>query len=116
MLSATTTYLAAPTTIAADDNRLTLAATLTQRADLRYTPAGIAALECTLLHRSLQHEAGGERKVECELFAMAFGDVARSLNAVTVGSAIRCEGFLARRYRTGNAVALHITRFTNEEN
>src|SRR5207249_821497 len=36
--------------------------------------------------------------------------------AVTAGSAIRCEGFLARRYRTGNAVALHITRFTNEEN
>ena len=47
---------------------------------------------------------------------MAFGDVARSLSAVTLGSAIRCEGFLARRYRTGNAVALHITRFTNEEN
>jgi len=47
---------------------------------------------------------------------MAFGDVARSLNALTVGSSIRCEGFLARRYRTGNAVALHITRFTNEEN
>jgi primosomal replication protein N len=100
----------------ADDNRLTLAATLAQRAELRYTPIGIAALECTLMHQSLQREAGGERKVECELHAVAFGDVARSLSAVTVGSAIRCEGFLARRYRTGNAVALHITRFTNEEN
>ena len=112
----TTTGLPAPNNIAADENRLTLAATLAQRADLRYTPVGIAALECTLLHRSLQQEAGGERKVECELFAMAFGDVARKLNSVTVGSAIRCEGFLARRYRTGNAVALHITRFMNEEN
>jgi primosomal replication protein N len=108
--------LTALTQIAVDENRLTLTATLAHRADLRYTPVGIAALDCTLLHRSLQHEAGGERKVECELFAMAFGDVARSLSAVTVGSAIRCEGFLARRYRTGNAVALHITRFMNEEN
>jgi len=108
--------LPAPTLITADENRLAIAAILTQRADLRYTPVGIAALDCTLLHRSIQHEAGGERKVDCELFAKAFGDVARSLSAVAVGSAIRCEGFLARRYRTGNAVALHITRFTNEEN
>src|SRR5213079_3206159 len=83
---------AAPRLPNADDNRLALAATLAQRADLRYTPVGIAALECTLLHRSLQREAGGERWVECELHALAFGDVARSLSAVTVGSAIRCEG------------------------
>ena len=92
-----------------------LAATLVQRADLRYTPVGIPALECTLAHRSRQPEAGGEREVECELHAVAFGDVARSLSTLSVGAAVRCEGFLARRYRTGNAVALHITRFTNEE-
>jgi len=99
----------------AGDNRLTLAATLSQRAELRYTPVGIPALECTLVHRSRQPEAGGERGVECELHAVAFGDVAQRLNAVAVGSALRCEGFLARRYRTGNAIALHIIRFTNEE-
>jgi len=99
----------------ADDNRLTLAATLTQRAELRYTPVGIPALECTLVHRSQQREAGGERRVECELHAVAFGDVAQALSAVVVGGELRCEGFLARRYRTGNAVALHILRFTNEE-
>ena len=99
----------------ADDNRLRLAATLMQRAELRYTPVGIPALECTLEHHSQQHEAGGERRVECELHALAFGDVARALSAVAVGRDICCEGFLARRYRTGNAVALHITRFTNEE-
>jgi len=99
----------------AEDNRLVLAATLTQRAELRYTPVGIPALECVLLHVSQQREAGTERRVECELHAVAFGDAARALSAVALGSAIRCEGFLARRYRTGNAVALHITRFTNEE-
>jgi primosomal replication protein N len=90
-------------------NRLTLDALLTERGDLRYTPAGIPAIECSLTHQSVQAEAGGERKVECELFAVAFGDVARKLATLPVGSALGCEGFLARRYRTGITVALHIT-------
>jgi primosomal replication protein N len=66
-------------------------------------------MECTLLHESVQAEAGGQRKVDCEVFAVAFGDVARKLGAAQVGGEIRCEGFLARRYRTGVTVALHIT-------
>jgi primosomal replication protein N len=90
-------------------NRLTIDALLTERGDLRYTPAGIPAIECSLNHQSVQAEAGGERKVECELFAVAFGDVARKLATLPVGSALSCEGFLARRYRTGITVALHIT-------
>ena len=94
-------------------NRLTLDAILAKRGDLRYTPAGIPALECVLKHVSVQPEAGGERKVECELFAVAFGDVARKLAAMPVGSAVTCEGFLARRYRTGITTALHITHLRN---
>ena len=90
-------------------NRLTFEALLTQRGDLRYTPAGMPAIDCSLLHQSVQAEAGGERKVDCELFAVAFGDVARELAVRPVGSALSCEGFLARRYRTGVTVALHIT-------
>ena len=100
------------TQLAADapaTNRLTFDALLTERGALRYTPAGIPAIECSLRHQSVQAEAGGERKVECELFAVAFGDVARELAGRPVGSAMKCEGFLARRYRTGITVALHIT-------
>ena len=91
------------------NNRLTLDAILAERGDLRYTPAGIPAIDCSLHHQSVQTEAGGEREVDCELFAVAFGDVARKLAAKPVGSALCCEGFLARRYRTGVTVALHIT-------
>jgi len=91
------------------NNRLALDALLKERGDLRYTPAGIPAIDCSLHHQSVQSEAGGERRVECELFAVGFGDVARKLAAKPVGSAICCEGFLARRYRTGVTVALHIT-------
>jgi primosomal replication protein N len=91
------------------ENRLTLDATLTQRGDLRYTPAGLPAIDCTLTHASVQDEAGGQRKVECELAAVAFDDVARNIARMPVGSEMRCAGFLARRYRSGITVALHIT-------
>jgi primosomal replication protein N len=92
-------------------NRLVLDATLAERGDLRYTPAGIPALECVLRHASIQPEAGGERKVDCELAAVAFGEPASALARVPAGTAMRCKGFLARRYRTGITVALHINEF-----
>ena len=95
-------------------NRLTLDATLAQRSDLRYTPAGIPAIDCTLTHESVQQEAGGQRKVDCELHAVAFDDVARTIARLPVGSALRCEGFLARRYRTGVTLALHITNIATD--
>ena len=94
-----------------DANRLVLDATLADRGDLRYTPAGIPALECMLRHASIQPEAGGERKVECELAAVAFGDPAKALARVANGTALRCTGFLARRYRTGITIALHVNDF-----
>ena len=93
-------------------NRLTLDATLAERDPLRYTPAGVPALDCTLRHASRQAEAGGERVVECELHAVAFAEVAQALFAIPVDRPLRCEGFLARRWRTGTSLAMHITRFT----
>jgi primosomal replication protein N len=96
-------------------NRFALDAILAQREDLRHTPAGIPAIECMLHHRSMQGEAGGERRVECELHAVAFGEVAMALRKVEPGTPLHCEGFIARRYRTGSSVALHLTRFTQIE-
>ena len=84
---------------------------LAQRGELRYTPAGIPALECMLKHASVQAEAGGNRKVDCELAAVAFGESAIALAKVPTGTALRCQGFLARRYRTGITVALHVNEF-----
>ncbi len=92
-------------------NRLTLEATLTDRSDLRFTPAGIPVVECMLSHASTQTEAGGERRVECELAAVAFGEVASALAGIASGSNLRVRGFVARRYRTGVTVALHINEF-----
>jgi primosomal replication protein N len=92
-------------------NRFAVEGILAERGDLRHTPAGIPAIECLLAHRSLQQEAGGERRVECDVHVVAFGDVAQALAKVPLGSALRCDGFIARRYRTGLSTALHLTRF-----
>ena len=94
-------------------NRLTLDATLVARDELRYTPAGIPAIDCTLQHASTQQEAGGERRVECELHAVAFEAEALALSRMSVGSELRCVGFIARRYRTGVTVAMHITQLAD---
>ena len=88
-----------------------LDATLAERGDLRYTPAGIPALDCVLKHASVQTEAGSDRKVDCELAAVAFGDSAKALAKLPMGTTVRCQGFLARRYRTGITVALHVNQF-----
>ena len=92
-------------------NRFTFDATLAARDALRHTPAGIPAIECKLDHRSQQDEAGARRRVECEMHAIAFGELALALSRCAIGSALRCEGFVARRYRTGTSVTLHVQRF-----
>ena len=97
-------------------NRLTLDATLAQCSALRYTPAGIPALECVLKHASIQPEAGGNRKVDCEIAAIAFGEPATALARVPTGTTLRCTGFLARRYRTGITLLLHVNEFETLEN
>ena len=89
-------------------NRVLLDATLTERGELRYTPAGVPAIDLMLRHASRQPEADIERVVECELAAVAYGDQARGLASVAPGSALRCKGFLARRFRTGLTLALHV--------
>ena len=90
-------------------NRFGLDAILTERGDLRHTPGGVPAVDCQLMHRSMQPEAGGERRVECEVHAVAFGDVAHHLARIAEGASVHCEGFVARRYRTGTSIALHLT-------
>ncbi len=90
---------------------MTLDARLQSRDDLRFTPAGLPVLDFALAHDSLQVEAGAERRVACELAAVALGPVARELAAIAPGATIRCSGFLARRYRTGVSVALHVNAF-----
>ena len=59
----------------------------------------------------MQREAGGERKVECELHAVAFGEVALALARMRdrIGAALR--GIHRAPLPDRNERALHVTRF-----
>ena len=62
-----------------------------------------------LQHDSVQSEAGVERKVSCEIEAVAFEREATLLAAAKLGSDVEVTGFLAARSRTSKALVLHAT-------
>jgi primosomal replication protein N len=76
-------------------NRLVLAATLVERAALRYTPAGLPALDLGLRHESELSEDGHPRKVAVELRAVAIGSVTRGLLSQELGASSLFAGFIA---------------------
>jgi primosomal replication protein N len=89
-------------------NRLVLSATLVERKALRYTPAGLPALNLSLLHEGLVSEDGQGRKVSLEIKAVGIGAITQALSAITLGSASLYAGFLAPA-RNGRGLVLHIT-------
>jgi primosomal replication protein N len=60
-------------------------------------------------HQSEQVEAGGSRRVECEIQAIGLGDTARWLQAATPGVAVRVTGFLAAKSQHSKQLRLHVT-------
>ena len=76
---------------------------------LRYTPAGIPAVNFRLSHVSEQLEAGHLRTVECEVAAMAFEREARLIAAARPGMQVTVTGFLACRSRNSKQLVLHAT-------
>ncbi|WP_119154365.1 primosomal replication protein N [Caldimonas tepidiphila] len=89
-------------------NRLVLAAALVERGAMRYTPAGLPALDLRLAHESVPLEAGQPRRVQLELRAVALGDMARSLERLELGAMREFGGFLAAQ-RNGRGVVFHVT-------
>ena len=76
---------------------------------MRYTPAGVAAVEFRLTHRSEQVEAGGRRAVEAEVGAVAFDTQAKLLAGRPLGSAVKVEGFLGAKSKRSKRLVLHVT-------
>jgi primosomal replication protein N len=75
--------------------------------DLRFTPAGIPVLEFRLRHASLQNEAGGSRRVELDMPAIAFGSLAQRLAQDAPSAEITASGFLAPRSLRSTQLVLH---------
>lgn len=91
-------------------NQLTLRAELAERGALRYTPAGVPAVECLLAHRSLQTEAGIQRQIQLEIGALALAGMATQLAQIDPGAQLEVQGFLAPQRKSGKALRLHLTR------
>ncbi len=94
-------------------NQVVLSACIAEAAALRYTPAGLPALDLRLEHESEVSEAGGNRQVKAALKAVAFGPMAETLARQPVGSTWRFAGFLANP-RNGKHPVLHIQEFQQD--
>ena len=94
-------------------NTLVITASITEAQALRFTPAGVPALNLVLDHRSEAEEAGVKRQVTTSLKAMAFGAVAERLARQAIGSHWQFEGFLANAARS-KSVVLHIQNFSQD--
>jgi primosomal replication protein N len=94
-------------------NHTELTACIAEHSALRYTPAGLPALDLILEHASEIQQAGQKRKVQLKLRALALGPVAETLVKQAVGSVWTFKGFLASP-RQGKSVVLQIQEFQQD--
>ena len=89
-------------------NRLVLTAQLVERGAMRYTPAGLPALDLKLQHESTVTEDGSPRQVSMEIKALGIGAITQHLSALALGSSGTFAGFLATA-RNGRGLLFHVT-------
>lgn len=92
-------------------NQVDLTARIAEASSLRYTPAGLPALDLKLEHESQVQEAGQARQVSMAIKAVAFGSLAESISRQAIGSQWRFTGFLAAPRKH---VVLHIQQFSQD--
>ncbi len=88
-------------------NRLLLSARLVERQALRYTPAGLPALDLLLQHESEVLHEGQRRKVTVEMKARAIGQTVSAAAALAIGDHADFAGFVGA-LRNGRGVVFHI--------
>ncbi|RZL02955.1 MAG: primosomal replication protein N [Rubrivivax sp.] len=93
-------------------NRVLLTAQIIERKALRYTPAGLPALDLVLKHESDVVEAQQPRKVALDIKAVAIGEIAQQLTRFEIGVPFGLAGFLGAP-RNGRGVLLHITELND---
>jgi primosomal replication protein N len=79
---------------------------------MRYTPAGLPALDMRLEHGSDVQEAGQTRQAKANLKAVAIGSVAERLVQLSLGQEIRFTGFISSP-RNRKQIVFHIQDFQN---
>jgi primosomal replication protein N len=92
-------------------NQFQLSAVVVQVQSLRYTPAGVPAVNLVLEHESTVTELDTPRTVKLQLKAVAFGAKAETLSRQGLESVCNFNGFLANA-RNGKGVVFHIQDFS----
>jgi primosomal replication protein N len=91
-------------------NHLILSARISACESLRFTPAGLPALNLELEHESEILEAGQARQTQAVVKAVAFAAQAERLAKQALGSEWTFSGFVAVG-RNGKGVVFHIQDF-----
>lgn len=91
-------------------NRILLTASVVELQPLRYTPAGVPALELMLEHESEVQEAGQARRAVFQARAIALGNTAHQLADTPLGARLELEGFLAAARMGSSRLVLHIQK------
>jgi primosomal replication protein N len=92
-------------------NLLVLSACVVVVEPLRYTPAGIPALNLQLNHESEIIELGQIRQVKATIKAVVFGALAERLVKQAIGSNWKFSGFVSNT-RNGKYTVFHIQEFS----
>lgn len=75
---------------------------------MRYTPAGLPALDMVLRHESQVTQDGQPRKVSMDIKARAVGEITQRLAGLELGSEHGYAGFLGSQ-RNGRGIVFHVT-------
>jgi len=94
-------------------NSLVLTARIAEVQSLRYTPAGIPAINLVLEHESQLQDLQGSRQVKMVMKAVAFAALAERLAVQAVGSSWKFQGYLTNS-RLGKSVVLQIQDFSQD--
>jgi primosomal replication protein N len=89
-------------------NQWVLHAALLERGALRYTPAGLPALDLQLLHESTVVHETQERKVSLQIKALAVGSMVSPVSSLALGATAVFSGFMATS-RNGRGLLFHVT-------
>ena len=96
-------------------NQVVIGGTLLEVGALRHTPAGVAIIVVKMFHASEQFEAKIRRRVECEVEATAFGELAEQIAKMRTGQDVTIKGFLAKKNFRNAKLVLHISAIEIEK-
>ena len=84
-----------------------MTARIVERAALRFTPAGLPAIDVSLHHHSEISQSGTVRKIDFEIRGRAIGPITEALLTAELGTDHVFAGFLGAQ-RNGRGIVFHI--------